>query len=218
VLLVLVVGALALWGGRLALSPQGRYVLATSVLGGGPPRLKPVLETALARAARDLDLPPPYPQLLCEPDSAGTHRCVAVIGLAPGVSTLQGNARFTREMTDLGATFLSGHEERDGTTTLSFAAGSRVRLHLELVPSMGSTPDTMVTTAPGLPAVEVRGRLALIVEDYGANRLLVRRMAQIPGTLTAAIRPNQENPDAWAREARQAGMEVILSLPMEPRD
>lgn len=213
---MLALAAVVYVGGRFVFSPRGRFVMATLVLGGGPDRVRPVLESALARAARDLNLPPPYPQLACEADSAG-QLCSTVIGLTPGVSTLQGNAQFTRRLLDLGTVLLSGQEDPDGTVTLRFRAGSKVRVGLELVPA-ASAYDTTVTPAPGMSEVEVRGRLALIVDDYGVDRALSRRLAGLPGTLTAAIRPNQADAEAWAAEARQAGMEVMVNLPMEPRD
>jgi hypothetical protein len=204
-------------GGRFIFSPRGRFVVATTLMGGGPDQVKPVLESALARAARDLNLPPPYPQLICEPDSAG-HVCSTVVGLTPGVSTLQGNAAFTTRVLELGVSLVNGVQDVDGTVNLRFRAGSAVQLQLELVPAVGTGLDTVITPAPGQTPVDVRGRLALIVDDYGEKRALSRRLADLNGTFTAAIRPNQENPQGWAKEAVQAGMEVILNLPMEPRD
>ena len=205
-------------GGRFIFSPRGRYVVATSVLGGGPNQLKPVFESTLARAARELNLPPPYPGVSCEQDTAGTHLCSAVVGLTPGVSTLQGNAYFTRNLLALGVEFVTGVENPSGTVDLRYRAGSKVVLALELVPSLTTGLDTLVTPAPGLPQVGVRGRLALIVEDYGARGPESRRIGTLPGVFTAAIRPNQDNPEGWVKEARQSGMEVILNLPLEPRD
>lgn len=180
--------------------------------------MKPVLERELARASRELALSPPDPQLLCEPDSAGTQVCSAVIGLSPGVSTIQANAVFTRHLLGLGASFLTGSEDRDGTVSLRYRAGSKVRLTLDLVPTRTTGLDSLVAPGPGHGAVEVKGRLALIIDDYGADRSLSRLFADLPGTFTAAIRPNLPGAEAWAKEAAQAGMEVLLNLPMEPRD
>jgi polysaccharide deacetylase 2 family uncharacterized protein YibQ len=215
---MLVLAALVYMGGRFIVSPRGRYVVATRLLGGGPDRVRPLLESALARAAGDLNLPPPYPAVACEPDSGGTHRCTSVVTLTPGVSTLQGNAHFTRHLLDAGVALVSGTETRTGTVNLRYRAGSKVAFELQLVPAAGSGLDTTVTPAPGLGRVEVRARLALIVEEYGSRRDLSRRFGDLPGTFTAALRPNQDNAQAWAKEARQAGMEVILSLPMEPKN
>lgn len=217
-LVLIVLAAGLVLGLRWASSPRGRYVLATSALGGGPGRVKPVLEATLARAARELALPPPAPQLLCQPDSAGTHLCTAVIGLAPGVSTIQGNTVFTNRLLELGASFLSGAEERDGTVSLRFRTGSKVRLALELVPAGSAGLDTAVTSGPGQTRIDVKGRLALVIDDYGVDRALTRRFLDLPGTFTAAVRPNLPDAGALAREAVREGMEVILNLPMEPRD
>jgi polysaccharide deacetylase 2 family uncharacterized protein YibQ len=215
---MLALAAVVYVGGRFIFSPRGRYVVATTVLGGGPGQMRPILEAALGRAARDLNLPPPYPELVCEPDSGGTHLCSTVIGLTPGVSVLQGNAKFTSELLSMGVDLVSGVQNLDGTVNLRYRAGSKVVLSAELVPAASTGLDTVVTPAPGMRQVEVRGRLALIVEDYGVRGPQSRRIQNLPGTFTAAIRPNQDNAEAWVKEARQSGLEVILNLPMEPRD
>jgi polysaccharide deacetylase 2 family uncharacterized protein YibQ len=215
---MLVIAAAVYGGGRFLLSPRGRYVVVTSVLGGGAARVKPVLEGALGRAAQDLNLPPPHPQLICEPETDRTHLCSTMVVLTPGVSTLEANAGFTRQLLGMGVDLISGVEATNGTVNLLFQAGSKVRLALELVPAAGTGLDSVVAPSPGLPAVEVRGRLALIIDDYGERPDLSRRFAELPGTFTAAVRSNLENAQGWANEARQAGMDVILNLPMEPKN
>jgi len=205
-------------GGRFVFSDRGQYVIATAFMGGSPDRLRPVLERALGKAARDLNLPEPYPQLICEPDSGATHLCSTVIGLTPGVSTLQGNARFTQRLVDMGVDVVSGNERDDGTVHLRYRAGGKVSLALELIPALGTGLDTLVVPIPGGESIDVRGRLAIIIDDYGARGNESRRFQGLPGTFTAAVRPNQENAEAWVKEARQAGMEILLNLPMEPRD
>lgn len=214
---MLLLAAVVYVGGRYIFSPRGRFMVATTLLGGSPDRVRPVLESALGKAARELNLPPPYPQLICEPDSSGML-CSTVIGLTPGVSTLQGNARFTVHLLDMGAQVVSGIEHPNGTVTLRYKASSKVSLALQLIPARSTGLDSLVTPRPGEPPVEVRGRLALIVEDYGVRGAESRRLANLPGTLTAAIRPNQNNFQGWVKEARQAGLEVILNLPLEPKN
>ncbi len=201
------------------MSPKGRYFTAQRIWNGKPSRVKPVVEEALARAARRLDLPPPYPQLICRPDSLGNTMCSSVVRLRPGVSTIQANARFTGEITGLGAALLSGTENVSGSVSLRYRAGSKVLVVLELVPASGSGLDTTLAATPaGLPEVEVRARLALVINDYGEDAVRSRRFAELPGTFTAAVRSNLEDADRWADEARRSGMEVIVNLPMEPKN
>ncbi len=206
------------FGGRYLMSPSGRYFTAVRLWNGKPSRMKPVLEEALARAARQLELPPPYPQLLCRPDSTGASVCTALIQLAPGVSTIQGNARFTRELTGIGVRFVAGNEDPGGNVHLRYRAGKKVDLALELVPATGTGLDTTLTPAPGLPEVEVRARMALIIDDYGADPGASAGFRGLPGTFTAAVRSNLDGAGRVADEARKAGMEVILDLPLEPKN
>ena len=218
VLALLVLVVLAVVGIRWLSSPKGSYAMATSGWGHSASRTKKVLEAELARGAKELGLRPPYPQLLCEPDSGGAQLCTGIVGLTPGVSSIQGNVVFTRRLTALGAGFLSGTEDRDGTVRLKYRTGSKMNLALELVPARASGLDTTVTPGKGLGRVEVKARLALIIEDYGIDKVASRRFADLPGTFTAAIRPNISGAQAAAKEATQAGMEVMLDLPMEPKD
>jgi len=192
--------------------------MATSGWGHSTNRTKKVLEAELARGARELGLKPPYPQLLCEPESGGTQLCTGIIGLTPGVSSIQGNVVFTRRLTALGAGFVTGTEERDGTVRLQYKTGSKMNLALELVPSLASGLDTTVTPGKGLGRVDVKARLALIIEDYGIDKAASKRFADLPATFTAAIRPNISGAETAAKDAAQAGMEVLLDLPMEPKD
>jgi len=215
--LVLVAGA-AYFGGRYLLSPPGRYLVATRLWNGKPSRMKPVLEEAMARAARRLDLPPPMPQLLCKPDSTGGSVCRSTISLPPGVSTIQANAELTRALTGIGTRFLSGAQAPDGTVELAFQAGKRVEMALTLIPAAGSGLDTTVAPAPNLPQVEVRARLALVIDDYGEDPALSAQFRGLPGTFTAAVRSNLDGADRIAADARKAGFEVILNLPMEPEN
>jgi len=215
---VLAIAAVVYLGGRFVLSPHGRYTLVTTLLGGGVGRVRPPVEAAIARAAEDLNLPTPYPQLDCQPAGDGTSLCSTVVNLTPGVSTLQGNAEFSRQLLGLGLDLVSGTENPNGSVSLRFQASRKVAVALELLPAEGTGLDTVITPAPDIGEVNVRGRLALIIEEYGEDRALSRRFAELPGTFTAAVRSNMENAEAWAKEARQTGMEVILDLPMEPKN
>lgn len=215
---VLAIAAVVYLGGRFLLSPEGRYTLVTTFLGGGTGRVRPMVEDALARGAEELNLPAPYPQLDCAPTADGVSLCSTVVNLTPGVSTLQGNAEFSRQLLGLGLDLIEGTENPNGSVSLRFRASRKVNIALSLIPAEGTGLDTVITPAPNIGEVNVRGRLALIIEEYGENRDLSRRFADLPGTFTAAVRSNMEAADAWAKEARQNGMEVILDLPLEPKN
>jgi len=215
---VVLVAAGFYFGGRLLVSPGGRYWVAQHLFRGSPGRVGPVVEDVLAEAVHDLNFPPPYPKLRCEPDSArGLTRCSAVIQITPGTSTIQANVAVTTRLLDLGLDLRDGTEAPDRTVVLDFQAGPRALIRLRLLPPAGTGLDTVVAPAPELPPVKVKVRLALIIEEYGTNRELSRRFRELPGQFTAAINPELEGAGDLADQARRAGMEVLLNLPMEPK-
>jgi polysaccharide deacetylase 2 family uncharacterized protein YibQ len=59
-------------------------------------------------------------------------------------------------------------------------------------------------------------RVAIIVDDLGARRDVFDPLRDIRRPLTIAVLPGLPLSEWTAREAAQAGMEVILDLPMEP--
>ncbi len=59
-------------------------------------------------------------------------------------------------------------------------------------------------------------RVAVIVDDLGARRDVFDPLRDIRRPLTVAILPGLPLSQWTAREAAQAGMEIILDLPMEP--
>jgi uncharacterized protein len=82
-------------------------------------------------------------------------------------------------------------------------------------PTPGHQRRPAVASPPVVPA---RGgpRVAVIVDDLGARRDVFERLREVRRPLTIAVLP--ELPlSAWmAREARHAGLEVLVDLPMEP--
>jgi len=214
---LVVLAAVGFGAARLVFTPKGRYWTAQHVFGSKASHLRPVVERAMARASAGLDLPT-APLLSCEPDSSGEVECAGRVQLNPGTSTLQGNLAFTDELTRLGLVLLSGDENPDRSVLLRFQAGPRTRIALTLLAPEGSGLDTTVVVLPDAPPVPVQVRLGIIVEDYGRpDPALARKFRDLPGTFTAAIYPESDNAGDLAAEARAAGMEVILDLPMEPK-
>lgn len=218
ILLLLALLGAALWfGGRAMFTLEGRYWSAQQIWRGKPSRVKPVVEEALARSARALELPPPAPQLFCEPDSLGRTICGASVSLPPGVSTLEANAEFSARLEKLGLRRLSGQEQGTGTALLRFAAGGKTAIDLTLIPASPTALDTAIAPEPNLPPVPVKIRMALIVERPEDNPRLLEDLAALPGKFTIAVHPEKEGARELADRARRAGMEVVLNLPMEPK-
>ena len=69
---------------------------------------------------------------------------------------------------------------------------------------------------PAPPPAVSAPRVAVIVDDLGARRDVFDPLRDIRRPLTIAVLPGLPLSEWTAREAAQAGMEVILDLPMEP--
>ena len=78
----------------------------------------------------------------------------------------------------------------------------------------GPVPAPPVPQAP--PAPVTAPRVAVIIDNLGARRDVFDPLRDIRRPLTVAVLPGLPLSEWTAREAAQAGMEVILGLPMEP--
>ena len=62
-----------------------------------------------------------------------------------------------------------------------------------------------------------RPRIAIIITGMGLSRASTEAaINRLPGPVTLAFDPYAANLDQWVTQARQAGHEVLVSLPMEP--
>lgn len=68
---------------------------------------------------------------------------------------------------------------------------------------------------PGL--VTIRGRVAIVLDDWGYNSTDVPYLLEIKNPLTIAILPNLRYSKQIAEEARKNGYQVILHLPLESK-
>ena len=66
--------------------------------------------------------------------------------------------------------------------------------------------------------LETRPRIAIVLTDLGINSRRTEEAIQLPGPVTLAFAPYSRNVEDWIQKARDAGHEVLLTLPMEPRD
>jgi polysaccharide deacetylase 2 family uncharacterized protein YibQ len=63
-----------------------------------------------------------------------------------------------------------------------------------------------------------RPMIAVVIDDVGVNPVNARRAIALPGPLTLAFMTYASGLEAMTAEARAAGHELMLHVPMEPRD
>lgn len=101
------------------------------------------------------------------------------------------------------------------------------RLDIGLRETLEGVPVTIITdmvylsrekpAAPGAPAsAGVRGRLALIIDDFGYSEDPIAAFAAIARPLTFSVLPNHPYSNVAAAQGLSSGHQVMLHLPMEP--
>ncbi len=83
-----------------------------------------------------------------------------------------------------------------------------------------AAPEPYTAPAPVPPPVPAhpKGRIAIVIDDMGPDLSKLRELFEAGGPITIAIMPNQRHSAETAREAAKRGWDVILHLPMEPKD
>lgn len=71
---------------------------------------------------------------------------------------------------------------------------------------------------PGGKAVAAKGIIAIVIDDWGYHLGNLAMIKKIKVPLTCAILPNLKNSGPVARELNKLGFEIILHLPMEPKE
>lgn len=66
--------------------------------------------------------------------------------------------------------------------------------------------------------VETKGRIAIVLDDWGYNLNNLERLEAVKYPLTLAVLPNLPYSVRFAKEAGKKNFEVILHLPEEPRE
>jgi hypothetical protein len=74
----------------------------------------------------------------------------------------------------------------------------------------------LVSSSPAPPGLAGAPRVAVIVDDLGSRRDVFDVLRDLRRPLTVAVLPGLPLSEWTAREASQAGMEVLLDIPMEP--
>ncbi|MDD5505334.1 MAG: divergent polysaccharide deacetylase family protein [Candidatus Omnitrophica bacterium] len=67
-------------------------------------------------------------------------------------------------------------------------------------------------------AIEIKGRIAIVIDDWGYNLHNLEIAQGIKQPLTCAILPNLKNSRLVAQKLNNSGFEIILHLPMEPKE
>ena len=76
---------------------------------------------------------------------------------------------------------------------------------------------TLVRHAAGKEATANVPRVAIVIDDFGYDGRLARRFLEIDAPLSFSVLPNGTFSKSIARRVRQAGRELLLHLPMEPK-
>jgi polysaccharide deacetylase 2 family uncharacterized protein YibQ len=64
----------------------------------------------------------------------------------------------------------------------------------------------------------IRGRIVIVIDDWGYTLKNIPIIAQIKQPLTCAILPGLKNSNPVMQELNNLGFEIILHLPMEPKE
>src|SRR5690606_13121423 len=77
-------------------------------------------------------------------------------------------------------------------------------------------PAWLRFAAAAPPVDPLRPRIAIVFDDLGLNPARTRRIIELPGPLTLSMLTYGRDLQALADEARAAGHEVMLHVPMAP--
>ncbi|MDD5561413.1 MAG: divergent polysaccharide deacetylase family protein [Candidatus Omnitrophica bacterium] len=67
-------------------------------------------------------------------------------------------------------------------------------------------------------AALIKGKIAIVIDDWGYNLSNLKDAGEIKQPLTCAVLPNLNNSALVARKLNSFGFEIILHLPMEPKE
>lgn len=66
--------------------------------------------------------------------------------------------------------------------------------------------------------IALKGKIAIVIDDWGYHLNNLETVGRIKQRLTCAVLPNLINTEAAARKLHNSGFEIILHLPMEPKE
>jgi len=80
-----------------------------------------------------------------------------------------------------------------------------------------SVDRKLVRKQPVIPPA-IKGKIAIVIDDWGYNSNNLGIAEEIKQPLTCAILPNLKNSGLIAEKLNNLGFEIILHLPMEPKE
>lgn len=99
------------------------------------------------------------------------------------------------------------------------AAGQEAALPPVAAPERDlSGPPPWQRYAVAVPPLDGRPMIAIVLDDVGVNRRGARKAIALPGPLTLAFMTYARDLDEMTAQARQAGHELMLHVPMEPQN
>jgi len=96
-------------------------------------------------------------------------------------------------------------------------------LVLRYLPNMGPAPTPPPPSIEKGPPPEARGpvpapRVAIVIDDMGGSLRKIREILDLDAPITIAVLPHLRHSREVSRLAGRSGREVLLHLPMEPRN
>lgn len=84
---------------------------------------------------------------------------------------------------------------------------------------MGRPTHTLTFTITPAKSPEdlSEGKLAIVIDDMGQSANYAKKLAQLPYPVTFSILPHMARATQVARIAHEAGLDILLHLPMEPK-
>ncbi len=132
------------------------------------------------------------------------------VSIAQGQSLLQVEEVFTRNLKDLGgqvAWEIRRNTGPDWELLIRVERISTHRLALYLRPKQATEKVPPATTP----------KLAIVIDDLGHDGRLAKRFLEIEGPLSFSVLPYGTFSKSIARRVHEAGRELLLHLPMEPK-
>jgi len=93
--------------------------------------------------------------------------------------------------------------------------------HKEHAPARAVVPEVAGPVMPGsqAPAIKkIYPKVAIVIDDMGQDMARLRDLVALNAQITVAVLPNLSHSRQTASEAHERGLEVLLHLPMEPRE
>lgn len=100
------------------------------------------------------------------------------------------------------------------TTQVGNISGVKIQINGETGESIGGHISLAQTFTAQVP----HGKIALVIDDFGINNLGTAEMLELNIPLTAAVMPNLMFSKQEAELIHQKGYEIILHMPMEPKN